>query len=271
VIPSVGPDAFRALPAKTDTREYEPSYDLGRRFLTEAHERAEELVADVPGWLRTEDALKLYELAYCTGGPILEIGTYRGKSGTLMALAARDAGGGTIVVSVDVDPRAQRAAEEAAAAKGVGERIWPVRGSAEAFSAANPAFTPSLVFLDGDHSFAAVSRDLRTLEPHIPLRGLVLLHDYLDPRNSDPEIDEIGVVAAARESWLARDCEFAGVFGASGLFRRLRGGRARPGIGALDLRRYDGPRLQYLQRVRWPAGRLARRLLARTGLRGLLP
>jgi predicted O-methyltransferase YrrM len=263
VIPSVGPDAFRALPAKTDTREYEPSFDLGRRFLTEAHERAEELVADVPGWLRTEDALKLYELAYCTGGPILEIGTYRGKSGTLMALAARDAGRGVIVVSVDVDPSAQPAAEAAAAAKGVGDRIWPVRGSTEAFSAANPRFAPSLVFLDGDHSFGAVSRDLRTLEPHVPHGGLVLLHDYLDPRNSDPDTEEIGVVAAAGKSWLASDCEFAGVFGASGLFRRLSGGPERPGVGSLDLRRYDGPRLQYLQRVRWPAGRLARKLLGR--------
>jgi predicted O-methyltransferase YrrM len=43
----------------------------------------------VPGWLRPEDALKLYELAYYATGPILEIGTYRGKSGTLMAIAAR--------------------------------------------------------------------------------------------------------------------------------------------------------------------------------------
>src|SRR5215211_8617225 len=101
---------FRALPAKTSSRDYEPSYEFGGQRVSEAHDRAEELVADVPGWLRPEDALKLYELAYYARGPILEVGTYRGKSGTLMAIAARDARHSGLVVSVDVDPAAARAA-----------------------------------------------------------------------------------------------------------------------------------------------------------------
>lgn len=237
---------FRPLPGKTTTRDYEPSYDLGATFVSETHSQAERLVADVPGWLRTEDALKLYELAYCAVGPILEIGTYRGKSGTLMALAARDA-----------------AAAAAAAEAGVGDRLGLVRGSARALFAANPTFTPSLVFVDGDHSYAAVRRDLDVLEPHFPSGDLVLLHDYLDSRNDDPGDEAIGVVRAAETSWLKDDCEFAGVFGACGLFRRLHGGREQSSVGAFDLRRYDGARLQYLQQARWPAGRALRRLLER--------
>src|SRR5262249_44886716 len=35
---------------------------------------------DIPGWLRREDALKLYEMAYFTNGHILELGTYQGLS-----------------------------------------------------------------------------------------------------------------------------------------------------------------------------------------------
>ncbi|MGH3992632.1 MAG: class I SAM-dependent methyltransferase [Pseudonocardiaceae bacterium] len=256
--------AFRPLPDKTSTRDYEPSYDLGGTFATEGHARAEELVADVPGWLRPEDALKLYELAYCAEGPILEIGTYRGKSGTLMALATRDAGSPVAIVSVDVDPGAQRDAAAVAVAKGVGDRLWLVRGTAAAFFASNPSFTPSLVFLDGDHSYAAVRRDLAVVEPHIPSSGLLLLHDYLDPRNDDPSDEEFEVFRAAGDSWLVEQCEFAGTFGACGLFRRTQGGSERPTVGAFDLRRYDSPRLQYLQRVRWPAGRALRRAFGRS-------
>jgi predicted O-methyltransferase YrrM len=257
--------AFRTLATKTTTAGYEPSYVFpgGGDRLGDAHTRAHELVADVPGWLRPEDALKLYELAFFARGPILEIGTYRGKSGTLMAMAARDAGNASIVVTVDVDPEAGRAAARAAAERGVADRLLPFRGSAEAFFAANSAFAPALVFVDGDHSHRGASTDLRTLEARVPTGGLVLLHDYLDPKNDDPADNEIDVVRAARESWLARDAEFAGVFGACALFRRQRGGPPVPTVGIFDLLRYDSPRLQYLQRVRWPAGRAARGLLGR--------
>jgi predicted O-methyltransferase YrrM len=255
--------AFRPLPGKTDSRDYLPSYDFGRERLSDAHANAAELVADIPGWLRPEDALKLYELAYYAPGPILEIGTYRGKSATLMAMAARDSGRSTLVVSVDVDPSGLREAAAAAAAKGVRDRLLLVRGSAEAFLASNDGFRPSLVFLDADHSEEAVARDLRTLEPHVPRGGLLLLHDFLDPKNDDPSASEVGVVDAVHRSWVSHRCEFAGVFGASGLFRRVNDGPPIPDPGILDLLRYDSPRLQYLQRVRWPLGRAARRLLRR--------
>jgi predicted O-methyltransferase YrrM len=255
--------AFRPLPAKTDSRDYLPSYDFGRERVSDAHAHAQDLVADIPGWLRSEDALKLYELAYYAPGPILEIGTYRGKSGTLMAMAARDAGRSTLVVSVDVDLSGLREAAAAAAAKGVRDRLLLVRGSAEAFFASNGGFRPSLVFLDADHSEGAVARDLRTLEPHVPRGGLLLLHDFLDPKNEDPAATEIGVVDAVRRSWLSDQCEFAGVFGACGLFRRVKNGQSAPDPGVLELLRYDSARLQYLQRLRWPLGRAARRLLRR--------
>jgi len=147
----------------------------------------------------------------------------------------------------------------------VRDRLVLVRGSAEAFFRANRTFHPSLVFLDGDHSYPAVSRDLRTLEPHVPRGGLILLHDFLDPKNDDPTDKEVGVVAAVADSWVADQCEFAGVFGACGLFRRARNGVVAPEPGAFDLLRYDSPRLQYLQRVRWPLGRAVRRVIGRSG------
>jgi predicted O-methyltransferase YrrM len=255
---------FRPRSTKTSTRDYQPSYDFGGDRVSGDHGRAEELVEDVPGWLRPEDALKLYELAYYARGPILEIGTYRGKSGTLMAIATRDAGRSALVVSVDVDPQALTAAAAAAAAKGVRDRLLLVRGSVEALFAANRTFRPSLVFLDADHSYEAVRRDLSTLEPHVPHGGLLLLHDFLDPRNDDPAEIEVGVAHAVRDSWVANHCEFSGVFGACGLFRRTDQGAQETDAGLFDLVRYDSPRLQYLQRVRWPLGVAARRLIRRS-------
>jgi predicted O-methyltransferase YrrM len=47
-------------------------------------------VESIPGWLRSEDAEKLYELAQLTPGPILEVGTHFGKSAVVMALALQD-------------------------------------------------------------------------------------------------------------------------------------------------------------------------------------
>jgi hypothetical protein len=98
-----------------------------------------ETVADVPGLLRAEDEEKLYELASETEGPILDIGTYRGRSAA-----------------------------------------------------------------------AGVRRDLEVLERVVPHDGLLLFHDF-----------------------------------------------------AVDARSLESPRMQSLQRLRWPAGRLVRRLRGR--------
>jgi hypothetical protein len=192
--------AFRPLPGKTGARDHEPSYDLGSRFLGERYARAEELVADVPGWPRPEDALKLYELAYRAEGSILEIGTHRWQVGDVDG--ARPARCGLVSTDRLNRCRCSRAARRGddGSGKGVPDRLLLVRASAGAFFAANPSFSPSLVFLDADHSYEGVRRDLELLEPRVPRGGLVLLHVYLDPRNDDPASAEIGVCRATQES-----------------------------------------------------------------------
>lgn len=252
-------------PGKHDDISYAPSYDFGAADLGAPQREARSAVSEIPGWLRPEDALKLYELAFYTPGPILEIGSYQGKSSVLMALALRDAGNPAPLYSLDVDPVAQRAAAEAAARHGVADRITYVRGSAAALFAAMPGLRPGTVFVDGDHSLEGTRRDLDALRARVPAGALLLMHDYADPRNADPADVEFGVVAAVEGGWMARDCAFGGVFGCCGLFRRERGGPG-PASAApiLDLVIRDSPRLQFRQRVRWPLGRRLRAL----GLRG---
>lgn len=90
-----------------------------------------------------------------------------------------------------------------------------------------------------------------------------MFHDFADPRNEDPAVREIGVKDGIRASWVREQCEFAGEFGACGLFRRTRGGPAAASVGVVDALSLDSPRMQYLQRLRWPAGRVVRRWLGR--------
>lgn len=216
---------FLARRAKT-TREYAPSYDWGASLLSDRHARIADAVWHIPGWLDPEDALKLYELAFFAGGPILEIGTYCGRSTVVLATAVADAARGIPVISVDTDPTCMVQARRAAEVHGVTAHVTLVCASAESLFAALPGFSPSLVFIDGDHSAAGVTADLAALEGRLAAGALLLFHDYL-PRDI-PDTTGFAVSAAPIEvaetlerSWVTDGCEFAGTFGRCGLFRVL--------------------------------------------------
>lgn len=218
------PSGFVVHADKHD-RSYLPSYDWGNLTLDDRHRRIADAAWDVPGWLSREDALKLYELAYFAAGPILEIGTFCGKSAITMALGLTDAKRAGPVVSVDTDPRAVMLAHEYIAAHGVADRVILVCQSVARFLAAIPTFRPSLVFVDGDHSADAVRADLDALAPCLLPGTLVLFHDYM-PADNIPDAtgfarspEPIEVREALADSWLSDHAEFAGAFGWSGLFR----------------------------------------------------
>lgn len=263
---------------KLNEGSYLPSFELDGRFVDELHPTMPETVREIPGWLRDEDVLKLYELASLTGGPILEIGSYQGKSSVVMATALRRRGRPGRMISLDIDPEALASARRTVRDRGLADHITFIQGSVRALVRAAPGLRPSLVFVDGDHSLAGVRRDLAILAPHVPDGGLLLFHDYLDERNEDPAEKHIEVVRGVAESWVAADCDFAGVFGCCGLFRRRSGGpetpvpadlshlaaRTEDGLPPLiDLTHRDDLRMRYLQRVRRPLGRWARRRLGR--------
>jgi predicted O-methyltransferase YrrM len=260
---------------KTDDPSYRPSYDFGGEFLGPAHRAAATAVKGIPGWLRDEDVLKLYELAWFAGGPLVEIGSHRGKSTLVLAGALRDAGSEAVLVSLDIDPVALADARRAVASRGLADRVVFVRGTARALFRAVPQLHPAVVFVDGDHSLPGARRDVRVLYPQVPAGALVLFHDYFDPRNADPAVPEVEVERAVAESWVTRDCEFAGVFGCCGLFRRQRGGpdpAADRGLPhplraidsadelppLLDLVHFDDLRMRYVQRLRLPLARWTR-------------
>lgn len=205
-------------------RSYLPNYDWGTGSLGDRHDRIVDGVWSIPGWLAPEDCRKLYELAYFADGPILEIGTYCGRSAVTMAMALSDAGRDHPIVTIDIDPAAVGLGHRNARAHEVGDRIVFVCSPADRFLATAPDFEPALVFIDGDHSAPGVLTDLDAVAPHVRPGTLVFFHDYLPDELPDTEgfpvsPRPIDVAAAVESSWIPEHADFAGTFGWSALYR----------------------------------------------------
>lgn len=155
------------------------------------------------GFLPEDEALGLYRaaLAAASLGPLLEIGTYCGRSTVLLAAAARDRG--ALVVTVDhhrgseehqpgegfhdpdlADPQTGRvdtlpAFRRTLERSGLEEHV--VALVAPSPTAARVWTTPvGLVFIDGGHSEAAARADLAGWSPHVVPGGLLVIHDVFE-------------------------------------------------------------------------------------------
>jgi predicted O-methyltransferase YrrM len=177
----------------------------------------------VPGWLRREDALKLYELAYFSSGPILELGTYHGLSTWILAQARIDSGHGAEIVTVDVDASVLTSARSHLERRGVSEHVRVVHGDAVTFCrrAIREGHTFSLVFVDHDHGYESVLGVCREMARLMTRDGYCLVHDWLDGRNFG-EGAAYGVVRGTRDGLDPRRMELSGVYGVAALYRRRR-------------------------------------------------
>ncbi|HEY7145522.1 MAG TPA: class I SAM-dependent methyltransferase [Streptosporangiaceae bacterium] len=204
--------------------EYRPSYDWGAPTLGDRHERIAEAVWHIPGWLMPEDALKLYELAYFTTRPILEIGMYCGRSTTILATAVADRGHQIPIISLDTDPFALSMTLRSLQMHGVEQHVLLSCSSVQSFVKTIPEFAPGLIFLDANHAEAAVRADIDSIRQCTRSGSLLLFHDYLPMVLPETEgfpvsAGPIEVKEAVSSSWIATDAKFAGTFGASALFQ----------------------------------------------------
>jgi predicted O-methyltransferase YrrM len=192
---------------------------LPRGYINREHAEVFETVESIEGKLRPEDALKLYEMAYFADGPILEVGCFNGKSTTILALAIQAAGRGVTLHSIDVNPsRCQIAAANVKRfAPKVAARFYTGKSGA---LLANLDLQPAFVFIDGDHSYRGVHTDLRNVVGKLRPGGFVLLHDYFDARNDDPDEPNYGVRRAADTVLDPDQFAFCGRFGCTALFQK---------------------------------------------------
>lgn len=201
------------------------------------------------GWLLRADALKLYELAYFAGD-VLELGTCCGLSASVIARAIHGSGRERAFATVDLDPTIQDAARWGLNEQDVPRRelirYFRMDGAAflrDLIARGEPRSPPlldrllrrreqpgpldglprrfSLVFVDHAHTYEAVAEVCPLLDQIIAPGGFALFHDYNDPRNIRPDDPDYGVYQAVRDALSKDRFEFYGVFGCTGLYRRV--------------------------------------------------
>ncbi len=162
----------------------------------------------VDGWLSKEEAELLYKMARNAEGAVIEIGSWQGRSTVALALGAA-AGRGATVYAVDsfagpqsgafrttlehdaadhpCSPERLRANLDAAGVNGQ-VKIVP-KASQEALG--DVPEQCGLLFIDGDHRYEAVCRDLDLYLPRVRQGGFVVLHDV--------HATDMGVVRAVED------------------------------------------------------------------------
>jgi MMP 1-O-methyltransferase len=179
------------------------------------------------GFMPDDEGLALYEAGLVGGrsGPLLEIGTYCGKSALYLGAAARETG--TVLYTVDhhrgseenqagwehhderlVDPRSgrmdtlpffRRTIEDA----GLEDAVVAVIGSSPVV-AANWGTPLGLVFVDGGHAFDAALADYEGWSRFLVPGGVLVFHDvFEDPSAGGQAPFEVWQRAAASGDFVA--------------------------------------------------------------------
>ncbi len=164
------------------------------------------LAAQIKGFMHNDEALLLYQTALkaAQSGPILEIGSYCGKSAYFIGLACKEKN--AILFSVDhhkgseeqqvgqeyfdpdlFDTKTKRINtlplfEKTIEKASLEEFVVPI--VSESKIAGEMWSTPlSMLFIDGGHSLEDALEDYNTWEKHIIQNGFLVIHDIF----SDPE------------------------------------------------------------------------------------
>jgi predicted O-methyltransferase YrrM len=215
------------------------------------------ITQDVEGWFGPLEGRLLYRLAAAADptGWIVEIGSWHGRS-TLWLAAGSAAGLGARVAAID--PHSGTALRESGvstegvlrdnlARAGLGERVEVVVGASQDVVAgwSRPV---SLLWIDGDHEYEAVRRDLELWEPHLLPDATVALHDTFVCAGPERVVRELMIDTGRYTSFVhaetttaARRCEQLALRPA--VARRV--ALARRGFYGVRLRAYDANTLGF--------------------------
>jgi predicted O-methyltransferase YrrM len=208
-------------------RSFEPSLYVprigARGYLGAAHEGVVEAVETITGKLMPGDQYKLYEAAYFARGAILEVGRLHGKSTAVLAMGMRDgvaagigAAPGTLY-SVELNDKYEPLAEAHLRERGLLELVTLLRGDSAGTIAELPGQFDT-IFVDGDHSYDGITRDLKALHGRVVPGGVLMFHDRFHPAN---ETGEYGVTRALAERAEAMGIAYRGRFGGMALYEQL--------------------------------------------------
>jgi hypothetical protein len=152
----------------------------------------------LPGWQLPGDSELLFETAYHHGSTILEIGTYGGRSAVvelLGRLSNKELPTRPYYFGVDINIHSIWRTHQTLLQNNLENLSLLFYGNLEEF------FTsfwikPTMVFVDGDHSYQGCLKDLLALRHHVFADVPVICHDY---SNADNDRGKIGVRRAVDE------------------------------------------------------------------------
>jgi predicted O-methyltransferase YrrM len=179
----------------------------------------------IEGWLLPANAMKLYELAYFTGGDILELGTFKGLSTSILAHAVHNQGRQLSIVTADLHAHFITEAKA-----GMSARKQPGRENVHFFVSEATQFVSDLadqkrkfefVFVDHSHRYEHVLATAKKLHLVTKPGAFCLFHDFNDPRNADASNEDYGVYQGVTDGLSKTDFHFYGIFGSAGLFQRI--------------------------------------------------
>jgi predicted O-methyltransferase YrrM len=174
----------------------------------------------IQGWLRREDAQKLYELAYFVTGDILELGAYHGLSTSILSRANIDSPLKKHIYCVELDADAAAMTQANLTEAGLEKDVTVLRNDAlsalREFASEGKKF--EFVFVDHSHTYEAVYTVCREFNQVLLPGAFCLFHDFNDARNRDNN-REYGVYQAIIDGLPAAEFEFYGVYGCAALYR----------------------------------------------------
>jgi hypothetical protein len=181
------------------------------------------LVREIKGWLRTADALKIYELAYFCEGAILELGTFEGLSSSVIASAIRNSGRQNEFTSVDVNFAHSISASANLMEAGLIDHVELVvsEGAAYLDHAIATGRQYGFVFIDHSHAYKDVVEVCTRLGKIAMDGAFAVFHDFNDPRNRPCNFAKAGVFQAVQDALDVKQFEFYGTYGCCGLYRRV--------------------------------------------------
>lgn len=216
-----------------DNAPYIPTYPFNGDYINENHEfyanceRTQNqcsLSLNIEGWLYYQEALKIYELTYFSQNNILELGTYKGLSASIILQAMRDNNKGLILDTVDTNADFVELAKKNLKDKfddisNVNFHVYDGNLLLDTFILRNKKY--GFVFVDGGHGYKNVYKNAMRLNRLLVPGGFALFHDYADRRNFQND-SYYGVYQAAHDALLTNGrFAYCGVFGKSALFRYL--------------------------------------------------
>ena len=208
---------------------YKPTFNI-HGFLNETHQsfstcplfQGQCIDVGIRGWLRREDALKLYEIAYIVQSDILELGCNHGLSTSILAQAVIDSKKRGRIYSIDIESLYVRKTKENLKRKGINNYVNMIcgDGTEQCRQLIQEGKSFEFIFVDHSHKYHDVAEFCKILPRLLLDQGFCLFHDFNDGRNNDPSLVDYKVSQAVCESLDLNDFEFYGIFGCSALYRK---------------------------------------------------